>query len=136
MPGLSLPDDEVRFTFSRSGGPGGQNVNKVSTRATLWFNAAGSTALSEDQREKLIYRLGNRISKDGLLQVVSDQFRTQSANREDALRRFAALLAAALHEKPRRKKTRMPRGAKEARLKSKKRKGSLKAVRGRKNWDD
>lgn len=135
-PSLSLPEDEIRFTFSRSGGPGGQNVNKLSTRATLWFDVGGSPTLSESQKDKILRRLGNRISKDGVLQVVSMQFRTQKGNREDALRRFANLLAAALTEQPRRKKTRIPRGAKEARLQSKKRRSRVKNTRARKTWDD
>ncbi len=133
---LSIPDDEVRFTFSRSGGPGGQNVNKVNTRATLWFDVAGSPALSESQRAKILHRLGNRIGNDGLLQVVSMQYRTQKANREDALRRFTSLLAAALFEKPRRKKTGVPRRARENRLKSKKRRGMLKLTRTGKSWEE
>jgi ribosome-associated protein len=133
---LSLPDDEIRFTFSRSGGPGGQNVNKVNTRVTLWFDVAGSPSLSEGQREKILRRLGSRIGNDGMLQVVSMQFRTQKANREDALQRFSTLLAAALFEQPRRMKTRIPRRAKEARLKTKKKRGLVKAVRVRKAWDD
>lgn len=135
-PHLSLPDDEIRFTFSRSGGPGGQNVNKVNTRATLWFDVVGSPTLSENQKERILRRLGNRISNDGVLQVVSMQFRTQKANRDDALRRFTALLAAALLEQPKRGKTRIPRRAKEARLKTKKKRSRLKADRVGKVWDD
>lgn len=133
---LSLPDDAVKFTFSRSGGPGGQNVNKVSTRATLWFDISGSPYLSDSQKERVIQRLGNRVSKEGVVQVVSMQFRTQKANREDALRRFSALLAASLYEKPRRKKTGVPRRAKESRLQSKKRRSMLKSGRTKKSWDD
>lgn len=133
---LSIPDEELRFTFSRSGGPGGQNVNKVSTRATLWFDVAGSASLTEEQREKIIRRLGNRVSREGVLQVAAAQFRTQGANREDALRRFAALIAGALYEKPRRKKTGVPRRAREARLQAKKRRGMKKAIRSVKSWDE
>ena len=132
--GLSLPDDEIRFTFSRSGGPGGQNVNKLNTRATLWFDVAGSPTLSESQRNKILQRLGNRISNDGVLQVVSMQSRSQLANREDALQRFAGLLAGAFVEKPVRKKTRVSKGAKERRLQAKKRKGTIKLFRSRKSW--
>ena len=132
--GLSLPDDEIRFTFSRSGGPGGQNVNKLNTRATLWFDVAGSPTLSESQRNKILRRLGNRISNDGVLQVVSMQSRSQLTNREDALQRFAGLLAGALVEKPVRKKTRVSKGAKERRLQAKKRKGTIKLFRSRKSW--
>jgi ribosome-associated protein len=131
---LSLPDDEIRFTFSRSGGPGGQNVNKLNTRATLWFDVAGSPTLSESQKEKVLQRLGNRISKEGVLQVVSMQSRSQLTNREEALQRFVGLLAGALVEKPVRKKTRVSKGAKERRLQAKKRKSTIKLSRSRKSW--
>jgi len=131
---LSLPDDEIRFTFSRSGGPGGQNVNKLNTRATLWFDVAGSPTLSDSQRKKILQRLGNRISNDGVLQVVSMQSRSQLMNREDALQRFVGLIASALVEKPVRKKTRVSKGAKERRLQAKKRKGTIKSSRSRKSW--
>lgn len=126
---LSIPENEIRFTFSRSGGPGGQNVNKVSTRATLWFDIAGSPSLNAQQKEKLLQRLGNRVSREGVLQIVSAQHRTQKANREDALQRFVSLVASALWEKPRRRKTRPPRAAKEARLEAKKRLGMKKKSR-------
>jgi len=131
---LSLPDDEIRFTFSRSGGPGGQNVNKLNTRATLWFDVAGSPTLSESQRQKILQRLGNRISNEGVLQVVSMQSRSQMMNREDALQRFVSLLASSLVEKPVRKKTRVSKGAKERRLQAKKRKSSIKLSRSGKSW--
>ncbi len=132
--GLSLPEDEIRFTFSRSGGPGGQNVNKLNTRVTLWFDVAGSSALSASQREKILQRLGNRISNDGVLQVVSMQSRSQLMNREDALQRFVSLLAGSLVEKPVRKKTRVSKGAKERRLQAKKRKSTTKLFRSKKSW--
>jgi len=131
---LSLADDEIRFTFSRSGGPGGQNVNKLNTRVTLWFDVAGSPTLSENQKEKIFQCLGKRINKDGVLQVVSMQSRTQLANREEALQRFVGLLAGSLVEKPVRKKTRVSRGAKERRLQAKKRKSTIKLSRSGKSW--
>ena len=134
-PGLTLQEDEIRFTFSRSGGPGGQNVNKVNTKVTLWFDVTASPSLSDDQKQKLQHRLGNRITRDGILQIVSAQFRTQKANREDVLRKFVELVAAALKDRPRRKKTRIPKGVKEARLQAKKQRGALKASRMKKDWN-
>lgn len=131
---LLLPPGEVRFTFSRAGGPGGQNVNKVSTKATLWFDLENSPSLSEYQKNLIRQRLANRISGEGVLQVVAMQHRTQRANREEALQRFAELLAAALIIKPRRKKTRIAAGVKERRLQVKKRRSQLKASRGGKDW--
>ena len=131
---LLLPAGEVRFTFSRAGGPGGQNVNKVNTRATLWFDVENSPTLSGYQKNRIRQRLTNRISKEGILQVTSMQHRTQKANRDEALRRFAELLATALVEKPHRKKTRIAAGVRERRLQVKKRRGQLKASRGGKDW--
>ena len=131
---LLLPAGEVAFTFSRAGGPGGQNVNKVNTRATLWFDLEGSPTLSAYQKGRIRQRLASRIGKDGLLQVSAMQFRTQKANREDALRRFTELLAAALVEKPLRKKTRVGVGVRERRLQTKKRRSMLKTTRSRKDW--
>lgn len=135
-PRISIPDEEVRFTFSRSGGPGGQNVNKLNTKVMLLFDVQASQTLSDEQKKMILHRLGNRISNEGVLQVVAMQHRTQRANREEALRRFAALLSAALHKQAPRKKTRVPRRAKEARLRSKKRRGALKASRTRKIPDE
>ena len=132
--GVSIPDEEIRFTFSRSGGPGGQNVNKVNSKVTLWFDLENSPSLSDYQKNLIRQRLVNRISGEGVLQVVAMQHRTQGANREEALKRFAELLAAALIVKPRRKKTRIAAGVKERRLQTKKRKSLLKSSRTRQDW--
>jgi len=132
--GLRLPAAEIRFTYSRAGGPGGQNVNKVNSKATLWFDVEKSTALSGYQKNRIRQRLGNRISKEGILQVTAMEHRTQGANREAAQQRFAELLAAALVELPRRKKTRIGAGIKERRLQTKKRKSLLKSSRTRQDW--
>lgn len=133
-PQLSLPDEEVRFTFSRASGPGGQNVNKVNSKATLWFDVGNSPSLSDCQKNLIQHRLANRITREGVLQVVSMQHRTQLANREEALRRFVELLASSLIVRPRRKKTRISAGVKERRLQAKKRRSLLKSSRTRKGW--
>ncbi|MHB8809219.1 MAG: alternative ribosome rescue aminoacyl-tRNA hydrolase ArfB [Desulfobulbaceae bacterium] len=132
--GVSLPDEEIRFTFSRSSGPGGQNVNKVNSKATLWFDLENSPSLSDYQKNLIRQRLANRISGEGVLQVVAMQHRTQKANREEALQRFTELLAAALVVKPLRKKTRIGAGIRERRLQAKKRRSQLKTSRGGKDW--
>ncbi|MDD3619327.1 MAG: alternative ribosome rescue aminoacyl-tRNA hydrolase ArfB [Desulfobulbaceae bacterium] len=133
---LLLPSGEVRFTYSRSGGPGGQNVNKISSRATLWFDVENSPTLTPYQKSKIRGSLGGRINKDGVLQISAEQYRTQKANREDALQRFAELLAAALTEKKVRKKTRMSAGARERRLQAKKRRSLLKKTsRSKPDWE-
>jgi ribosome-associated protein len=126
---LEIPDEELGFTTSRSSGPGGQNVNKVNTRVTLVFNVDESTALSAGQRALLRSRLPGRISREGLLRVVSQRHRTQLANRDAAVERFILLLREALTEKPQRLPVKMPRPVKERRLQEKRRRGSLKRER-------
>lgn len=136
IPGkLNIPDDELRFTFSRSSGPGGQNVNKVNSRVTLWFDVQGSSSLTELQKNKIRDRLANRINEAGILSITSTSYRTQRANREDAVQRFQDLIAAALTVRPVRKKTKIPRRIHEKRLQIKKRRGMIKSVRAKKHSD-
>ena len=114
-----IGDEEVSFTFARSGGPGGQNVNKVNTRATLWFNLAESPSLSAGEKSIIRRKLATRLGHDGQFHVTMSRFRTQAANRAAAIERFFELLAAALTLKPVRKPTKVPRGARVRRLESK-----------------
>ena len=130
-PGFTIPEGELRFTASRSGGPGGQNVNKVATRVTLTFDVGGSPSLSPGQKARVLERLATRISGDGGLRVVSQRHRTQAANRKAALERFVELLRLAFTEEPPRVPTRPTRGAKERRVTSKKLRGRLKQERAR-----
>jgi len=126
---LEIPDDELDFATSRSSGPGGQNVNKVNTRVTVLFNVDQSAALSPEQRGLLHAGLGGRISRAGVLRVVSQRHRTQLANREAALERFVQLLRDALTEKPERIPPKVPRQSKERRLEEKRRRATLKRER-------
>lgn len=128
-PELVLPDTEVSFATSRSSGPGGQNVNKVESRVTLLFDLEGSPSLTEEQRALLRSRLAGRVNKAGVLRVVAQKHRTQAANREEALERFARLLAEALEREPPRKPTRVPRRARRRRLEAKRRRGEVKRQR-------
>lgn len=119
--GLAIPDDEVSFVTSRSGGPGGQNVNKLETRVTLRFDLQGSPSLTDEQKARLRERLATRITRTGILQVTSQKHRTQGENREASIARFAELLREGLREETPRKKTKVPKAAKRRRLDAKRR---------------
>lgn len=133
---ISIQEQELKFTASRSSGPGGQHVNKVSTRVMLWFDVANSPSLSDEQKHLVFRRLANRINKQGVLQVISQQGRSQMANRVAATERFVELLRKALRRKKPRRKTRIPMAAKECRIRDKKLRGRIKryrATRGEEN---
>lgn len=127
--GPAIPDEEVTFATSRSGGPGGQNVNKLETRVTVRFDVAGSPSLTDEQRRRLLERLATRITRSGVLHVTSQKHRTQAENREAAVARLAELMAEALREETPRKATRVPRAAKRRRVENKKRHGQRKRER-------
>ena len=118
-PSLELPDGEVIVTFGPARGPGGQNVNKVHTAAILTFNIDTSPSLTEGQRSTLRQAFGPRISGAGELQLRSDRHRTQGDNRRDVMRRFVALVSAALRPRRPRVATRPTRGSRVRRLRTK-----------------
>ena len=133
---LQIPDDEVSFVASRSAGPGGQNVNKVSSRMTLRFDVDNSQALSPDQRMRIRAKLGSRINKEGIFQVTSQRTRSQELNRVDALSRFAQLIRGALRTETPRIRTRATRSSQETRLEKKRKRTVIKQGRARKEWDE
>jgi ribosome-associated protein len=135
QPDLIIPQSEIRYTASRSGGPGGQNVNKVSSRVTLEFDVRNSTAISPAQRRRIEEKLRSRISKEGVLRVTSQRTRSQDLNRTHALERFIELLREALHQEAHRTKTSVPKAARNERLTMKKQRTVTKQLRARKNWD-
>lgn len=126
---LSIPLSELHFRFSRSGGPGGQNVNKVNSKVTLWFNISASPSLTPEQKHLLITRLSARLTREGDLQLSSSEQRSQQANRQAVLVRLQGLLRQALVVRKVRRPTKPSRGAKERRLHSKKRRGNVKQQR-------
>src|SRR5437879_5110547 len=129
MPGISIPETELRFTAARSGGPGGQNVNKVSSHVTLMFEVEASTALSDENKRHVREKLAGRINKEGVLQVVSQRTRSQELNRTDVIERFSELMRSALTPQRPRIKTRIPRAAHERRIEEKKKRGLTKQDR-------
>ncbi|MCK4390832.1 MAG: aminoacyl-tRNA hydrolase [Desulfobacterales bacterium] len=126
---IAIPEEELSFTASLSSGPGGQNVNKVNTRVTLWFDVANSQSLSVSQKDRILSRLTTRVNKKGVLRVVSQKYRSQAANRETALERFVELLREALKEEKPREKRKVSRAAKQRRLDEKRRRGLIKRER-------
>jgi len=126
---LSIPEKELIFTASRSSGPGGQKVNKVSTRITLWLDVLHSPSLSEEAKQQIINKLPTRINKEGVLWINAQQTRSQLSNRELAKLRLTELLQQALQKPHSRKKTRVPRRVKEERIAEKKKRGQLKTAR-------
>jgi ribosome-associated protein len=123
---------ELRFKFNRSSGPGGQNVNKLNTRAELQYNFAQSAVLSALQRQRIAEKLSARLNSEGLLIVHSERFRTQGRNREDCLDKLSALLAEAIKPPPpKRRKTKPGRAARARRLDGKKRHSEKKKSRRR-----
>jgi len=121
--------EDIVYRFSRSSGPGGQNVNKLNTRVTLLFNVSASRGLTDEQKNRILSRLSKRISGEGFLTVVSQRHRTQHANRLAAQKRLTELLASALKEQPVRKATAVPYGAHQKRLHHKRHRGEIKQLR-------
>ena len=126
---IFIPDSALMFTTSRSTGPGGQHVNKVNSRVTLHFNLNTSTNLTDQQKRLIFSVLRSRVNKEGVLQLHSQKYRSQSANREDLVERFQVLLEQALRPKRPRIPTKTPKGIKSRRLQEKKRHGRLKLGR-------
>jgi ribosome-associated protein len=128
-PGIEIPLREFRFSFSRSAGPGGQNVNKVNTRVTLRWSVQRSPSLPEDLRQRFVARYARRISKDGDLLLTSQRFRDQGRNVADCLEKLRAMLQEVARPPRRRRPTRPSRARVESRLREKRRRSTVKRRR-------
>lgn len=131
-----VPVEEIEFRASRAGGPGGQHVNRRSTRVEARWNVLASQTVTEDERQRILKRLASRISKEGVMRVVAYKERSQARNKELAAARLQELVREALRLRKRRRKSQPPQSSKEARLRSKQRRKKIKELRKRPPVDE
>jgi ribosome-associated protein len=128
-PNIKIDESEIQFDFIRSSGPGGQNVNKVSSAVQLRWDVHATPALGEDVKARLLKLAGSRATEEGVLIIDARRYRTQEQNRLDAIARLVALVQKSLEEPKLRKKTRPSRTSSAARVEEKKRRGVIKRTR-------
>ncbi len=132
--GITIPDDELHFTYARSSGPGGQNVNKVNSKAVLRWPFRANTSVPEEVKARFSARFGTRITVDGDVVIQSDRYRDQGRNNEDCLDKLKEMLLAVAVPPKKRRPTKPSRASKERRLKTKTEQGAKKKSR-RQAWD-
>ena len=132
---LSIPEQELIYSFARSGGPGGQNVNKVESKVILRFDVLHSPSLSDEQRWMIQQKLASRMTHEGILHLSCQTARSQLANRKAVTQMFASLLQEALEIEPDRIPTRPSRAARQRRITGKKPRGGVKRQRAEQDWE-
>lgn len=133
---LTIPGNEIEVTASRSGGAGGQHVNKTNSKITIRWNVPNSLALTESQKIRILQKLSTKLTSDGDLIIHDSTTRSQHQNKEQALGRLAEELRQALHVPKKRMRTRVSPAVKEARLRSKSQRSEIKKMRSKKNFTD
>lgn len=128
-PGVRVPESAVRIAFSRSGGPGGQNVNKVNSKAEVWIRLDAIVGLHPEALERLRTAAGRKVTDAGELHIIAETSRSQHQNREDALLRVREMILQAMIRPKRRKPTKPSKAAKRRRLDSKRRRSEVKSNR-------
>ncbi len=134
-PTLAIPDDEFEWSYARSGGPGGQNVNKVASKAVLRWDIARNTSIPADVKARLAQQQKRFFTIDAGVIITSQRYRDQERNREDCLEKLKAMIVQATFVPKPRKKTRPTRGSQRVRLQDKKRRGAVKRDRQRPSGD-
>src|SRR3972149_5319406 len=136
QPGIVIPGHELEITTSRAGGPGGQHVNRTDTRITVRWNVQATSALTDEQKARVLQNLQTQLTAEGDLLVHSSATRSQQQNKEAALERLAFVVRKGLYVPKRRIKTRVPRAVKEARVQEKKHRGVIKKMRTWRWYDE